>query len=266
MKQAQEKKLPKVLVGCPTSSHKEYCLEAYAQGLKDLTYKNYDILIVDNSKDNEYMKKIKALGFPVVKSPYSEHAKDRVIAARNVLREKALKDGYDFFLSLEQDVIPPKNIIEGLLSHNKEIITGVVYHLFPTKSNEWIEKPMIGVKSKKQEGKLAMLSKEQIENVNALAGVDYCSMGCLMIHRNVLEKIKFRYEEFDYATDNPDEVKWDDWCFCEDAQKHDFKIHADLGAKCRHLIIGGYSITLGDMSNVKELSGAKTVSLKDLEE
>ena len=52
---------PKILVGCPTSFHKEYALEQYAESIKALTYPNYDILLVDNSKDDVYFKRIKKL-------------------------------------------------------------------------------------------------------------------------------------------------------------------------------------------------------------
>jgi len=258
---------PRVLVGCPTSAHKEYCLQDYASALKELSYENFDILIVDNSESDSYSEKIKALGLPVIKAAYSEHARDRVIASRNILREKALDGGYDYLLSLEQDVIPQPNIIEGLLRHKKKITTGVVYHLFPQKdTNEWIEKPLLALWSRSERGKLAFFSAEQILDLSVIVEVDYCSMGCLLISREVLEKIKFRYEEFPYKTESPDEVKWDDWCFCEDIQELGYKIHADLGAKCRHLVIGGYSITLGDTTNVKVLPKDDTmsISIKDL--
>ena len=261
-------KNPKVLVGCPTSSHKEYCLKKYADAVKDLTYKNYDILLVDNSKDESYAKKIKELGLPVIKTPYSEYAKDRVITARNLLRERALEGKYDYLFSLEQDVIPPKNIIEGLLRHKKEVVSGVVYHFFPKRkenkeAQEWIEKPMLAIKSQKTPGKLAFLSSDQIKDINAFIEVDYCSMGCLMISRKILEKVKFRYEEYKEANkENPEDVKWDDMCFCSDVQKLGKKIYADLGAKCGHLVLGGYSITLGDTSKVSVIS--KSISLKDI--
>ena len=48
---------PKILVGCPTSHHKDYCLTEYMAGLKKLTYPNKKILIVENSKNDEYFKK-----------------------------------------------------------------------------------------------------------------------------------------------------------------------------------------------------------------
>ena len=37
-------------------------------------------------------------------------------------------EDYDYFLSLEQDVIPPKDIIEQMLKSEKKIITGVYFN------------------------------------------------------------------------------------------------------------------------------------------
>ena len=82
----------KVLVGCPTYFNKEYALEKYAASIKALTHDGFqmDILLVDNSAGEEYFKKIKAIGLPVVKGPWHEKARDRIIASRNVLRDKAI--------------------------------------------------------------------------------------------------------------------------------------------------------------------------------
>ncbi len=78
------KMVPKVLVGCPTSDLKGYALERYIEGVKALDYKNFDVLIVDNSKSEEYLKRIKSLGIPVVKGPYSDSARQRIIDSRNI--------------------------------------------------------------------------------------------------------------------------------------------------------------------------------------
>ena len=58
---------PKILVGCPTSFHKEYCLNEYAKSVKELSYNNYDILLVDNSSDDNYLDKIKSYGLNAIK-------------------------------------------------------------------------------------------------------------------------------------------------------------------------------------------------------
>src|SRR3989344_5621889 len=118
---------PKVLIGCPTSDFKAYALERYANGLKGLTYNNFDILIVDNSKDDSYLKSIRKLGLNAVKGLYSELARQRIVDSRNILREYVLNNGYDYFFSLEQDVIPPRDIIQRLISHKKDIISGLYF-------------------------------------------------------------------------------------------------------------------------------------------
>ena len=53
----------KVLIGCPTSEHKKYCLQEYAQAVKQLIDENTDVLIVDNSKTDDYKKEIKKFLF-----------------------------------------------------------------------------------------------------------------------------------------------------------------------------------------------------------
>ena len=39
---------PKVLVGCPTFSGKEYCLREYADRVKSLSYDNYDVFAFES--------------------------------------------------------------------------------------------------------------------------------------------------------------------------------------------------------------------------
>ena len=116
----------KVLVGCPTSEHKEYCLGEYIKGIRALTYPYVDILLVENSKDNVYFEKLSKL-FPTIKGPWNDGARQRIVDSRNILRKKVLNGDYDYFFSLEQDIVPPKDAIERLLSHGKKIISGIYY-------------------------------------------------------------------------------------------------------------------------------------------
>ena len=77
----------KILVGCPTYELFEYCLEEYSKAVKSLTYNNYDVLLVDNSKDNNYLKKIKSLNLPVEKCSYLNLARARIVSSMNILRD-----------------------------------------------------------------------------------------------------------------------------------------------------------------------------------
>ena len=80
---------PRILVGCPTADVKDYCLEKYIKAVKSLTYPNYDVLIVDNSEDNNYLEKIKK-HLPVIKAPHEENVKDRIINSRSCFNVKDL--------------------------------------------------------------------------------------------------------------------------------------------------------------------------------
>ncbi len=217
---------PKILVGCPTSFHKEYCLEKYYEGIKNLSYKNYDILLVDNSKDNNYFNKIKKIGLPVTKGPWFDGALDRIIKSRNILRRKVLDEGYDYFLSLEQDIIPPKDILERMLKHKKDIITGVY---FIRNKNNWGQIGLIPLVYKlidKKNLTMIPLSSSELES-NQLLEVISAGLGCVLIHRNVLEKIKFRYEN----------KVFDDRFFFLDCYNKGIKVFCDPSIKCKHFIL-----------------------------
>ena len=223
-KEQNMEKYPKVLVGCPTSEHKKYAIKRYMMGLKKINYPNFDILIVDNSKSNEYLEEIKALGLPAIKGKYHESARERIIKSRNLLREKALN--YDYFLSLEQDVIPPEDIIQRMLKHNKEIITAIYFGYNIIKGEKKLV-PFIWERTGKEKVKYIPAEKVMGEK---LIEVGACGLGCILIHKNVLKDIEFRYEK--------EKQSFDDMFFCQDANQKGYKIYADTSIKCRHLVKG----------------------------
>lgn len=219
-------KKPKVLVGCPTSEHKGYALERYVEGVKALNYEKFDVLLVDNSKSDDYSKKIKSLGLPVVKGPYSEFARQRIIDSRNILRQKVLNEGYDYFFSLEQDVIPPRNVIQRLLSHSKKIVTGI-YFRYEIDDGVKSLVPVLWKKFGKEKLK-SIFEKEVLEP--RLMEVGACGLGCVLIHRDVLEKVMFKFDK-NYES-------FDDMWFCRESLEKGFKIFADTSVKCKHLVVG----------------------------
>ena len=71
----------RVLIGCPTSIHKEYCLKEYLDGINSLTYKYFDLVLVDNSEKSKYYNKLRECGVKVIKDGYNESAKERIISS-----------------------------------------------------------------------------------------------------------------------------------------------------------------------------------------
>ncbi len=214
-------KHPKILVGCPTSENQEYCLNEYSESVKNLNYPNYDILLVDNSKTDKYLKKLKQKGLPSIKGPWFEGAIDRIVTSRNIIRKKVLDEGYDYFFSLEQDVIPPRDVLTRLLKSKKNIISAVYFNI---KNGVLI--PLLAVN--RGLPKLSYIPFELIEKSNKVIPVDFCGLGAVLIHRKILDKIKFRRDQ--------KAAGFDDWWFCQDSKKEGFQIYADLSLKCKHLI------------------------------
>ncbi len=222
----QQSAIPKILVGCPISDYHEYCTEEYLNAVKNLTYSNYDILLVDNSKDDRFFNSIKDK-VPVIRGKYLENPFERLVYNRNLLRQEALDKQYDYLFSLEQDIIPPNEIIERLLRYDKDIITGIYFKPW-TRGKEKIMLAMIWAFHPTDPTKKLNI-REDIVMGNHLLKIGYCGLGCVLIRRHILEKIKFRYE--------PSEGEaFDDMFFCKDAKEHGFEIYADTAVKCRHLI------------------------------
>ncbi len=214
---------PKILIGCPTSDVKAYCLNQYIEGIRNLAHDSFDILLVDNSSGDDYFQRIKAAGIPVVKGKFFSGAKDRIVFARNLLRQKVLDD-YDYFFSLEQDVIPPKDIIERLLKYNKKVITAVYFahNKFPDGKTELM--PLVYKLIKDRD--MRPLNQEELWENPGLIKVVSCGLGCVLIHRSVLEQVKFRYER----------DVFDDRFFCTDLLDKKIPIYCDTRVKCKHLI------------------------------
>jgi GT2 family glycosyltransferase len=218
---------PKVLVGSPISDHHEYCYDSYKESLNNLSYPNFDILLVDNSKNDEFYNVVKK-DFPCFKLPYFESVKDRLTGSRNILREKVLKEGYDYLFCLDQDVVPPRDIIERLVNSNQKIISGLYMNPF-TRGGKTRVCPVAWVYHQDDKSKLVFV-REDILSTNKTYPVNLVGTGCILIHRDVLAKLKFRTEK--------DKEGVDDSFFCIDAQASGYKIYLDTSIKCNHLVSG----------------------------
>ncbi|HSU72803.1 MAG TPA: hypothetical protein VLJ21_03060 [Candidatus Binatia bacterium] len=222
----------KILVGCPTFYQKEYCLQAYADAVHALEGE-FDVLIVDNSKDESYTEKIRNVGLPAVHIPYEEPARKRLVDSRNLLRKKVLDEGYDYFFSLEQDVIPQPDALKRLLAAQKPVVTGIYtkhYNLVNSKDERlgveerplvWIPRSIKNAPMHKYQ--LSMNELKPPRLIKAFAS----GVGCMLIHRSVLEKIAFRWVT--------NETGFDDMFFCHDLQQNGYPLLADTGVQCGHL-------------------------------
>lgn len=223
-------KVPKILIGCPVYKTKDYAMERFTKRVKELDYPNYDILMADNSRDDSYMKRLNELGLPAIKTKWYDSSRGRLCVARNELKKVVLEGGYDFFFSLESDVIPPKNIITELLQWGKQVIGGWYYIGKPNESRPCLSRgwKKVEVKNGFVMSHLYPFGKEMAKN--RLMKTYLGSMGCMMIHREVLEKVKFRVCE---------QMSWhDDSFFFYDLDKLKIPVYVDTDMLVPHFQSG----------------------------
>jgi hypothetical protein len=176
--------MKKILIASPTADIKDYCLEDWMKNVQSFTYGNSNLFLCDNSEGRQYYvdtkKKYEHLGNSfemgrVTPTQYPEF-KYALAKSHDVCREKALNEGYDYLLHLESDVFPPSDVIERLLDSKKKVV-GAMYHI--------------------ELGERSTLMIQQLEGFGdgQVKKVFSCGLGCVLIHRSVLEKIQFRYEQ-----------------------------------------------------------------------
>ncbi len=231
---------PRILVGCPTAEIKHDSLERYIEGLNELTYPRFDVAIEDNSLAPHYSQKIKKRGkeweknhpgktFRVIHTenlPPRVH--DRIVQGRNKLREIALNENYDYFFSLEQDVVPPPNILEELVNAQKKVIGGVyVNRVLLNNTEEKIIPVLMAYKNEEMKAKkVAEWTGYEFLSPARVTEVACIGMGALLIHRSVLEKITFRVDEKSQA--------FDDIYFALDCLNANIPIYCHTGMLCGH--------------------------------
>ena len=218
---------PRVLVGCPISDYHSYCVNEYLEGLRNIKYDNFEVVLVDNSKDDSYSEFLKKQGFNVIKMPYVDNARDRIIFSRNKLKEFLLENGFDYFLSLEADVIAPVDIIDRLLLHSKNVVSAVYFNNLE-KDKKIQTLMMLWVNRGEDKETIYHVSELELENPR-LIEVAMCGLGCVLISRVALEKIEFRYDKSFES--------FDDVWFCKDVKKEGFRIYGDTGVVCKHLFL-----------------------------
>ncbi len=217
----------KVLIGCPTHESMKYALRHYLEGVKKIDY-NYELIIADNSETGDYAKYIKAmmdeLGIKgrVIKDAWMERPKDRLVHSRNLIREIFLKEKFDYFLSLEQDVAIEPGDLKKLLAHKKEVVAALVINYIDSPSGKRMLVPMIYMPVE-QEGKMRYITTKEMES-GKLLEIKASHLACTLIHKDILEKIAFRYER-----------AFDDVIFCRDTIKNGFKVYCDTSIRPMHM-------------------------------
>lgn len=200
---------PKILIGTLFSEVKDYVIRDWFKNVCKLTYPSFDLCLVDNSKDKKYHKKIFKYfsehknesnidKLTVLHTP-RVHKKPEIFMAfsANELRSHFLKNNYDCLLNLECDIFPPLDIIERLLSYNKQVIGATYFSGSKDTSYPMIVELIISGENENLKFDNPSYIKGFYEMTDTFEPKPYFGQGigvCLW-HRSVIEKIPFRSHE-----------------------------------------------------------------------
>lgn len=157
----------------------------------------------------------------------------------------ASKHDYLFFMDCDQTFHP--NTLARLLARGKDIITGIyfarngypiphIYKWYRVREGDdaTLYKPCaqlvlehLDANHAELYGKPPSWVLEEMKDEHVIE-IDGCGLGCILIKREVFEKIGFPY--FERHSDRGGE----DFDFCRKAQEKGYKIYADLSVLCGH--------------------------------
>lgn len=223
---------PRVLVGSPTYNEKEYCRKEFVSVLKNIDYPNYQWALVDTSRKPSYYHKLfRAYPGHVYRVSPGENSREAIRNAQEFLRRKALEEGYEYLVLLESDVFPPRDFVKRLLRHEKRVVGGVYYLKNGLPCVYLLRKGELDVLGSRQ-----VTREEEREYVrNGLKRVHAMGLGCVAIHRSVLQRFAFWFSSADdYRMKGLPTRKYTDTYFYLDMHNNGIPVYADTDVVCVH--------------------------------
>jgi hypothetical protein len=184
--------IPKILLGTPISMEKAYILPEWLEYVKSLTYPNLHILLVDNSVDPEWHKRIIKQGFHVIHLPPKGRPEKFIADSQELIRQYAVKGNFDYLFSLECDNFSEHNIIELLLTQRLDNINVPYFLKQGADTCVGVQIPVI-----KQPSYLVydvIPAHMSIHYLDGQLHTGIPSIGCSLYSRRMFEGQRFRVE------------------------------------------------------------------------
>lgn len=220
-------KEPWVLITSPVTAYKLPVTGAYVDGIKGIDYKNFAVLLCDNSESDDMYVSLQPVEkvfekngkkFKVVMTPHRGYIRERLVEGRNLARDVVSKRqdlseynlssedeakirelqtiDFEYVLGLEQDVIPAPDVIDNLISCGKDAVTGIYFNTKATKDPatgaqqvSWI--PMVWSWANPNVKEAEILVDTSIEFLmpSRLEQTAATGVGCIMMTADLIKNI-----------------------------------------------------------------------------
>lgn len=128
---------------------------------------------------------------------------------------------------IDEDIIPPDNALDILLSHDKDVV-GLLCFMAKMDDQGYLAPIPVAMRYNSNKKYQVFFEGRGLTEVDALGG------GCIMVKRKVYEEIGSRPCTFHYYPDGTLSLVGD-YDFCQKAQMAGFKIWVDFDNLCGHI-------------------------------
>lgn len=159
-------------------------------------------------------------------------------SVRNNAINRFLEIGYDYILTIDSDIVPPLNVIDELMSHDKKFIGATCFSF-------QYDTPFAVILDRLDNGEGGYVQSKNIGK-QRLIKCHATGAACVLIHRDVILDMKKNLQEKQsqtmyyktlYREDGT--LSWgQDFMFCENAKKAGHDLYVDTGVLCDHFVDG----------------------------
>jgi FkbM family methyltransferase len=143
---------------------------------------------------------------------------------RNLIADWVVK-GFDYLFSVDSDISFPPNTLSKLLSHDKDVVSGLYIQRKPGLH-------ILEIYEHNQNGGVSNMPYEKLKG-RPLVEIAGCGFGCALVKAEVMCEIGYPQFKYYSAIDHRNTVS-EDVDFCRKARDKGFKIWADPSVLCSH--------------------------------
>ena len=160
----------------------------------------------------------------------------RIDQVRNLIAHWVCAD-FDYLFSVDSDISFAPDTLKKLLSHDKDMVSGLYIQRIP--GTHALEIYMPGPHGSMMRGDFNQMP------ANSLIEVAGCGFGCVLVKSEVLRAVGHPQFEYHVALEHKDTVS-EDTDFCAKAARKGFKVFADTSIVCNHT--GAYTFRVGELT------------------
>lgn len=159
---------------------------------------------------------------------YNARPHDR---ARNQIVRTFLETDCTHLFFIDSDTVPPPDALKRLLAHDVPIVSGMTAIAKETPGDGYQFFDNCYQSREENDGKITTIIAERR---TGLQRIFRCGASCLLVEREVFERVDNPYFKFEYNEDRTEHTRSEDIYFCDKVREAGYTLCADTDVICGH--------------------------------